>query len=358
MFKAGTPPLIMNAPKTVHSLVYDIGERKRMLDGKKCSILLVLEILKEYSDKDHFLTQQAIIDKIESRYGLSFERKSISDCIKLLQELDYDIEKGPRGGYALISRLLDPSEVQFVTDALFSSRSIPGKAAAELARSVQSTLSVHQRANYNYIYKTPQITRTDSKEVFWAIDTMHEAIRQGKRISFQYKTYDEHGKETLRNDGYRYIVSPYYLVSNNGFYYLLCNYREKYRPINLFRLDCLTNLQIEPEWPIKPLATLEGAENFDIASYLNEHLYMLGGDTVDASLRIEQPNGIQYLKDWFGTKARLVEKDGVLLAKIKCNENSLFYWILQYGDEFTLLEPEGLVQRLREHLKRQNEKYS
>ena len=328
-----------------------------MLDGKKSSILLVLETLKEYSDKDHFLTQQAIIDKIESRYGLTFERKSISDSITLLQELDYEIEKGPRGGYALIGRLLDPTEVQFVTDALFSSKAIPGKAAADLAKSIQSTLSVHQRANYNYIYKTPQINRTDSKEVFWAIDTMHEAIKKGKRISFQYKTYDEHGNETLRNDGYRYIVSPYYLVSNNGFYYLICNYREKYRPINVFRVDCMTNLEIEEEWSIKPLSTIKGAEGFDIAKYLNEHLYMLGGETVDATLRIDKPWAIQYLRDWFGNKARLVEKDGVLLAKIKCNESSLFYWVLQYGDEFTLLDPEPLVQRLREHIKRQSEKY-
>ena len=328
-----------------------------MLDGKKCSILLVLEILKEYSDKDHFLTQQNIIDKIESRYGLTFERKSIADSIKLLQELDYEIEKGPRGGYALIGRLLDPTEVQFATDALFASKAIPGKEAAELARNIQSTLSVHQRANYNYIYKTPQINRTKSKEVFWAIDTMHEAIKKGKRISFQYKTYDEHGKETLRKDGYRYIVSPYYLVSNNGFYYLICNYREKYRPINVFRVDCMTNLEIEEEWDIKPLETIKGAENFDIARYLNEHIYMLDGESVDAVLRIDKPWAIQYLHDWFGNKAKLFEKDGTLFGKIKCNENSLFFWILQYGDEFTLLEPESLVQRLREHIKQQSEKY-
>ena len=328
-----------------------------IVQNKKTSILLVLKVLEEYTDEDHFLTQQAIIDKIESRYGLRFERKSISDCIVLLQELGYEIEKGPRGGYALIGRLLDPTEVQFVTDALFSSRAIPGKAAAELAKSIQSTLSVYQRSNYAYIHKTPQVNRTDSREVFWAIDTMHEAIKQGKRISFQYKTYDEHGRETLRNGGYRYIVSPYYLVSNNGFYYLICNYREKYRPINVFRVDCMTNLEIEQEWPIKPLSTIGGGQDFDIAKYLNEHVYMLGGDTVDATLRVDKPWGIQYLRDWFGNKARLIEKDGVLLAKIRCNESSLFFWILQYGVEFTLLEPEPLVQRLREHIKQQAEKY-
>ena len=328
-----------------------------MLENKKSSILLILKTLEEYSDEDHFLTQQDIIDRIESNYGIALERKSVAYSISLLQELDYDIEKGPRGGYALFSRLFDPSEVRFISDALFSSRAIPGKEASDLSRKAQSVLSKYQRANYNYIHKSSTLSRTKSKEVFYAIDTVHEGIKRGKRISFLYKDYDEHGNPTLRKDGYRYIVSPYYLVSNNGFYYLICNYREKYRPINLFRIDLLTDLHIEEEWPIKPLSTIKGMEKFDIADYINDHIYMLGGDSIEATLRIDKPNGIQYLKDWFGKKARLYEKDGTLYAKIKCNENSLFYWILQYGEEFTLMEPSQMTARIKEYLKRQFDKY-
>ena len=84
---------------------------------------------------------------------------------------------------------------------------------------------------------------------------------------------------------------------------------------------------------------------------------MLGGDTVDATLRIDKSYGIQYLKDWFGKKAKIFEKDGSLFARIKCNEDSLFFWILQYGDEFTLLEPKTLIQRIKDYLNRQKEKY-
>ncbi len=328
-----------------------------MFENKKSSILLILRTLEEYSDEDHFLTQQDIIDKVEANYGITLERKSVSYSISLLQELDYDIEKGPRGGYALFSRLFDPSEVRFLTDALFSSRALPGKQAADLSKKAQSVLSKHQRSSYSYIYKSPQLNRTESKEVFFAIDTTHEGIKRGKRISFQYKTYDEHGEVTLRNDGYRYIVSPYYLVNSNGFYYLICNYREKYRPIQVFRVDLMTNLRIEEEWPIKPLSTIKGGEEFDIADYINDHVYMLGGDVVDATIRVDQAYGIQYLRDWFGKKARIYEKDGLLFAKIRCNEDSLFFWILQYGDEFTLVEPISLIERLKQHLQRQNKKY-
>ena len=328
-----------------------------MIDGKKSSIMLVLKVLEEYSDEDHFLTQQMIIDKIESNYGLTFERKSIADSLTLLGELGYDIIKGPHGGFALYSRLFEPSEVQLLTDALFSFKGIPGKQAESLLKKAQSVLSESQRKKYKYLYKSPRLSRTDSKEVFYAIDTVHEGIKKGKRISFQYKGYDEHGKPILRKEGYRYIVSPYYLVSNNGFYYLLCNYREKYRPLHIFRVDLMTNLQIEEQWPIKPKETVSGLENFDIADYLNEHIYMLGGESVEAILRIDRPSGIQFLRDWFGDKARIEEKDGALQARVRCNENALFYWILQYGDDFTVLEPDHLVIWIKEYVRRQMQKY-
>ena len=67
-----------------------------MLTGnKKASILLILKVLEEYSDENHFLTQQNIIDKVDELYGLELERKSVANSLSLLEELDYDIVKGP-----------------------------------------------------------------------------------------------------------------------------------------------------------------------------------------------------------------------------------------------------------------------
>ena len=48
--------------------------------------------------------------------------------------------------------------------------------------------------------------------------------------------------------------------------------------------------------PIKPLSFLKGAEDFDIAAFIEGHIYMLGGESVEATLHIERPQGIQILK--------------------------------------------------------------
>ena len=86
------------------------------LDGKKASLILVLKVLEQYSDANHYLTQQEIIDKIYTIYGIQLERKTISSNINLLIDLGYDICKGTKGGYALLYRVFDPSEIKFLID--------------------------------------------------------------------------------------------------------------------------------------------------------------------------------------------------------------------------------------------------
>lgn len=328
-----------------------------MIENKKASILLILKVLQEYSDEEHFLTQQDIINKVEQLYGIELERKSVAFSISLLQELDYDINKSPRGGYALLSRDFDNSEIRFITDALFSSRSISGKQAVELSNKLNSCLSKYQRKDYGFVYKSNEISRTDNKEVFYTLELIEEAKRRGKRISFQYQSIDEEGKPFLKMDGFRYIVSPYYSVNSNARYYLICNYREKYRAITWFRIDFMVNAKIEEDWPIKPIQSLNGMEEFNITKYLNDNIYLLDGDVISATIQIEKPEHVIFVKDWFGKNAKIYSKDGKLLADIRANESALLYWYMQYSETLTILSPQSLIERVKKEAERIIKKY-
>lgn len=328
-----------------------------MVENKKASILLILKVLEEYSDEEHFLTQQEIINRIKQLYGIELERKSVAFSISLLQELDYDINKSPRGGYALLSRSFDNSEIRFITDALFSSKSINGKQAVELSNKLNSCLSKYQRRDYGFVYKSNELSRTNNKEVFYTLELIEEARRGGKRISFQYQSFDESGEPFLKMDGYRYIVSPYYSVNSNGRYFLICNYREKYRAITWFRIDFMTNAKVEEEWPIKPLQSLEGMKDFNITKYLNENIYLLADDVINATIEIENPEHIVFIKDWFGKNARLYKKEGKILADIKSNESALFYWYMQYSETMRIVSPQSLIERVKQEAERIVKKY-
>ena len=314
---------------------------------KKASIFYILNILKEYSDEYHPLTQKEIIEKLKQIYMIDIERKTISSSIDLLISLDYDIIKTTNGCY-LNEREFDETEIKFLIDAIYSSKSITASQAKELATKLYSSLSKYQKKDYTYIYKSTEITRTNNKNFFYNIDLITEAIKSKKKITFNYIYYDINGAIKMRKNGYKYIVSPYYLINNFGKYYLVAS-NNNYNNHVIYRLDYLTNIEIINQ-AIKPIEEIESlGNNFNINKYINEHIYLFGGDVITAKILIKpnkERNGIIYIYDWFGSNARIITEDNKSYAIIKTDEDALFYWLLQYIEFFEIIEPFSLKNKI------------
>lgn len=113
----------------------------KVVNSKRALIMYVLEVLKEYSDEQHPLSQAKILEINANTYMLKCERKAIGYNIECLMGLGFDIIKVNNKGFYLGSRDFEPSEVAFLTDAIFSSKVINSKYAQDLAKKVQVTLS-------------------------------------------------------------------------------------------------------------------------------------------------------------------------------------------------------------------------
>ncbi len=316
---------------------------------KKMAAFYILEILKEYSDKDHLLKQKDIIDKLYNIYRIDIERKTISSTLDILSDLGYDIHKEQVGVY-LGEREFDETQIKFLIDAIYSSKTITGEQAKEISKKLYSSLSKYQRKDYSYIHKSTEITRTTNKEFFYNIDIITEAIKSNKKIRFNYLDYDEKGKLTEARNGYFYEVSPYYLVNNFGRYYLICN-TDKYDDHSNFRLDYISNIELTDN-DIKPIDDVKTlGKNFNITKHINDHVYMFGGKIITAKILIKKNYGIKYIIDWFGKNATLKNEDDKLYAYIKTDDRVFKYWALQYCEEFKVIEPEHLRKELLDHAK-------
>lgn len=319
-----------------------------MIENKKASILLVLKVLEEYSDENHYLTHQNIIDKIYELYGIELERKSIASSIALLEELEYDIVKGPKGGFALISRLFDNSEVTFLVDAIFSSKSISGKQAKQLSNEVSSCLSRYQRKSYEYLNKSTEVSRTSNSQVFYNIEIIDEAIRNNKWVAFKYQSYDKDGNLCLRFGGYEFHASPCYLINSFGRYYFL-GYRHKYDSVNSYRIDYMQDVRVMDERERLDPKTLKEFKDYQsISDYINDHIYMFGGETIEAVMELKQPYVVQYIYDWFGKNAKIYKENDKLIARVKCDKIAFFYWVMQYGEHLHMLSPQSMIDWVKE----------
>lgn len=328
-----------------------------MVHEKKSSILYVLKILWDYTDENHYLTQEQIADKMESLYGVHVARKSVSSSIALLSDescFGFDINKSPNNrGFALFSRLLDKTQITYLVDCIFSSHSISPSDAQKLAGKLTSTLSIYDRADYSYVNKSPEINRTNNTQIFLNISILSDAIKRKKKVKFEYLTYDLDGNLVKSENDKYYKVNPCFLVNNFGKYYFIANY-ERYDDISTFRIEYMYNIEIIEDSTAKEISDIKSlGPGFSIAKYLSEHIYMYSGSVITAKVKVLQPWAIRYVFDWFGKSARIWKKDNELTAEIHVDEQAFFYWILQYGENFEVIEPKEMCDRLREHYAKQ-----
>ncbi len=318
------------------------------MNKKKALTLCILEILKEYTDENHFLTQREIAQFLEDKYQLTVERKAIGDSLELLNSLGYDVNKKEGGfGFALYSRLIDPSEMTFLADSILSAKTLTSNMAKSLIQRLQTLLSVNNRKNHDYIDKSVDSTRSNNADIFLNIEILSEAIKEKKKITFKYLQYDINGLLKEREGKY-YKVNPYFLVNNYGKYYLLANY-EKYDNVSNFRIEYMKDIKIVNDSSVKPLNKIIGfGDNFNIGKYLSEHIYIFGGDVVEAKIRFESRNCFTYIFEWFGKNARIEKvSDDCYIATVKCDEKAIIYWALQYGSLFEVISPDSTRNNIR-----------
>ncbi len=313
-------------------------------DQKKLLIFYIYNILKEHSDDQHPLTQQKIIDLMEQTYNMTCGRKAVSDNVYLLEnELNFDIITVHGKGIYLGQRNFEESEVSFLVDAIFSSRDISSNHAQKLAKKVFADFSVHQKKRYTYIYKSNQLTRADNKQLFLVIDKLGEAIEKKCKVSLDYITYSVEGQKRNRK-----IVSPHYLINNNGKYYLVSTLRHETELwLKNYRVDRIENVEILTEKVDRIENAVECNGSFDITTYAKENIYLFGGTTVRADILLRNESALAYLYDWFGKDIKPQKHPEGITVSVRVNEKALIYWLLQYSEVAQLLAPEETLTKMK-----------
>ncbi len=322
--------------------------------NKKMLNMLVLEILREYSDQEHRLKQQEIVRLLKSNYDMDCDRRSVKNNVMYLKELGYEIFM--EGGYYLSEKEFEDAELRMLIDSVLFSRSLTQKQAKTLIEKLKGMSNKYFSTKVKHVSNLPELYHGDNKQLMYVVDTINEAISQHKKISFVYNRYGSDFKLHPKREE-KYIVNPYQMVTNKGFYYLIGNY-DKYDNISHYRLDKMTCVEMLAE-KVKPQNQVTGLEQgLDLPKHMAEHIYMFGGESVAINVIVDE-NIISELVDWFGKDFYVIGKrrNNQVLVRVKCNEQAFFYWALQYGPYVEVLEPVSLRSRIAETVREMNEKY-
>jgi hypothetical protein len=323
--------------------------------NKKMLNMLILEILKEYSDQEHRLTQQEIIRLLKSNYDMVCDRRSVKNNVVCLRELGYEISM--EDGYYLLEREFDDVELRMLIDSVLFAKFLTQKQAKTLIEKLKSIGNKYFSAKVNHIINLPELRHGYNKQLMYVLDTINEAISQHKKISFVYNQYGSDFKLHPKREE-KYIVNPYQMVVNNGFYYLIGNY-DKYDDISHYRLDKMTCVEMLTE-KVKQQNQVMGLEQgLNLPKHMAEHIYMFSGGSVTINMLVDETI-IGELVDWFGNDFYVIKKrqNNQVLVRLRCNEQAFFYWTLQYGPYVEVLEPVSLRRKIAEAVSEMNEKYN
>ena len=249
----------------------------------KPRILYLLRILEQYTDEEHPLTTKQLIDKLQDEYGISAHRTTLTKDIVALQEYGVDIVTvhSTQCKYFIGSRKFELPELKLLIDAVESSRFITAKKSESLIRKIHTLTSqgqVSKLRRNNYVVDR---IKPDNEQIYYIVDTINDAINEGKQISFQYYDYSGLKKKVLKNKGEIYKLSPYKLIWSGDYYYVIGYSEKKCKVIN-FRVDRIA---------VAPTILSENAipvpKDFDLENFTKEVFFMFSGDEVEVDLQCD-----------------------------------------------------------------------
>ena len=314
------------------------------LEPKKLALLRIMQILEKQSDCDHPLTQEDILNYLETDYGIVIERKAVGRNLSLLKEAGIDIESGKNGNY-LASRIFDDTELHLMIDSVLASKHIPEKQSRDLIERLCSMSNIYFRRHVKNIYTVGEWDKTENKNLFYNIGVIDDAIDSGKMVEYDYNRYGTDKK--LHKTSFQ-RVSPYQLILHNQRYYLM-GFSSYWGEMRYHRLDRMTNIRIS-EKPCVPLRSIKGFENGIDYSYLSTGMPYMYSDKPERITFYADEGIVDQIIDWFGKNVVFRREESRLVATLRSSPKAMLYWAVQFADCIEIIEPVYLREQVVEYL--------
>ena len=324
--------------------------------NQKFKLYRLAQLMLEQTDDEHYITMPEILAGLRN-YGITADRKSIYQDLKDLEVLGIEVEGEPDGKgyhYHVVSRPFELPELKLLVDAIQSSRFITEKKTNALIRKLEKLVSRYEANRLQRQVFVSGRIKTMNESIYYAVDTIHNAISDNKKIRFQYYQWNVKKEMVLRRDGTFYEISPWGLSWDSENYYLV-GFDSEAGEIRHYRVDKMLRIQMTDK-------AREGKEHFrklDMADYAKKSFGMFGGEEKTVKLLVDhQLAGV--IVDRFGKDVRMIpvdEKHFTVSVTVMVSSQFLG-WIFSLGEKVEILGPEEVKEQMRREGERLLKQYS
>ena len=318
-------------------------------DNKK-RLLIMKEVLEKYSDEEHPVTTVQIIDILNKEYGMKIHRTTVGKDINDLIEMGVDVQcqRSTQNRYFIGSRYFELPELKLLVDAIASSKFITEKKSYELISKLGAFASIYQQDEIRRNIRTETRVKPHNERSFYIVDAINSAINKNRKIRFTYYDYNVNKEKVLRNDGKPYVFSPYSLVWNGDYYYVV-GFSDKHEKIGTFRVD-----RIESAPDILEEAAIPMPESFSISDFTKAVFQMYDEERAVAELKCTA-DMMKVIIDRFGEEVRTeIVDDEHFKAVVEVSLSPNFYgWLFGFGEKIQLVSPQWVVEKYRNMLEKE-----
>ena len=301
-------------------------------------LLYLYRMLMQYTDENHPITTTQIQEKMEKEHGIYVHRTTIPGDIELLRAAGIEIfsRRSRQNKYYLEGRKFEIPELKILIDAVESSKFITEKKSRQLVAKLISLTSETNAGKLKRTLHTAGRVKSENEKGYYIVDAVNEAINTKKQILFYYTDLDARKRVVLRNDGKPYIVSPYTLIWNGDYYYMV-GWNHEQEMIRTYRVDRIQN---------SPLILLDAAEpmpdDFDISRYTKEVFRMYETQELVKVTLVCENSVMKGIVDQFGmgVKVKKVDDEHFMTTVKVCTSPTFYAWVFQWGGKVRIEGPE------------------
>ena len=316
--------------------------------------IYLLKILKEHTDEEHYLSTTDLQEILESEYGITTFRTTVKNDVELLAKTGIGVQciRSSKNMFNYIDSDFDTPELKLLIDAVLSSKFISQSKSKQLVSKLMSLSGPYESKELKRNLIIEDRIKHNNEKIFQIIDSINNAINTRKKIQFQMTEYNPKKKKILHNNGEVYTFSPYSLVWDGDYYYVV-GYSDKYEKIGSHRVDRIYDVPI-----ILDEKAVKKNKEFDLNKYINSmfHMYDAEREVIKLQVQNELMNAII---DKFGAKVRVTKcDDSSFYAYVLTAAGTLFYnWIFGFGGKVKIIEPDNVkdeyIKLLKKALKNQ-----
>jgi predicted DNA-binding transcriptional regulator YafY len=320
-----------------------------MENQTKLRLFYLYQHMIKYSDPDHRISTNELIKYLKDKHGISADRTTITDDFALMKQAGINCEcrKSRQNQYYYDDRLFETAELKSLIDAVASAKFITESRSKQLIRKLMTLTSVYNAENLRSHVVAEGRVKSENTNSYIISDAINEAIDKGFKIRFRYTDYSIHKKRVLRNGGEWYVVSPYTLVWDGDYYYLIgyCDNRQHTRNFRIDRIHSeVEKLEDQPAVP--------APADYDPATYSKRVFRMFDSDEIaQVDLFCEAPL-MKYVIDQFGkeVKTEVLDKDHFAAHVAVCLSPNFYRWVFGWGGRMKISGPEHVRNEYKARL--------